>query len=138
MFRFLLRFWFCRFWLIFWIHQCLMKFQIHVFQWIWGVALIYLVGGWNAETDLGGGGRMPPFFCNHVFLCNHFKELQTVLIEVKPIINNVPLIYVYPNTIETCLRLNHLLFGRQLFYSPNARWTVVRSLTVLSSIKHYW
>ena len=52
-----------------------------------------------------------PFFCNHLFLCNHFEELQTVLTEVKLIINNAPLVYVYANTIETCLILNHLLFG---------------------------
>ena len=31
--------------------------------------------------------------------------------EVEMIINNAPLTYVYPNTIETCLAHNHLLFG---------------------------
>ena len=44
----------------------------------------------------GGGGR----------------ELQNALFEVELIINNAPLTYVYPNTIETCLTPNHLLFGR--------------------------
>ena len=50
-------------------------------------------------------GLSAPFFCNHLFffLCNHFKELQTVLFEVELIINNASLIYIYPNTIETCL-----------------------------------
>ena len=33
--------------------------------------------------------------------CNLFEELQTVLFEVELIINNVPLTYVYQNTIET-------------------------------------
>ena len=80
------------------------------------------------------------------FFCNHFEELQTVLIEVKLIINNAPLTYVYPNTIKTCLTLNHLLFGRQLLYYYNTTSTVVRNLTVLSSTadkinrinNHFW
>ena len=48
-----------------------------------------------------------PFFCSHLFFCNHFEDLQTVLIEVKLIINNAPL--TYQNTIKICLTLNHLL-----------------------------
>ena len=64
---------------------------------------------------------------------NHFEELQTVLIEVKLIINNAPLTYVYPNTIKTYLTLNHLMFGRQLLYYSNTTAAVVRNLTVLSS-----
>ena len=46
--------------------------------------------------------------------CNHFEELQTMLFEVELIINNAPLIYVYPNIIDTCLTPNYLLFDRQL------------------------
>ena len=46
-----------------------------------------------------------------VFFPNHFEELQTMLFEAELIINNKPLTYLYPNTIETP---NHLLFGRQL------------------------
>ena len=46
-----------------------------------------------------------------------------MLLEVELIINNAPLIYVYPNTIGTCLTPNHLLFGRQLLYSPNTTST---------------
>ena len=42
-----------------------------------------------------------------------------MLFEAELIINNAPLTYVYPNTIETCLTLNHLLFDRQLLYSTN-------------------
>ena len=56
-----------------------------------------------------------------------------MLFEVELIINNAPLIYVYPNTIKTCLIPNHLLFGRQLLYSSNTTSTVVRNVTVLSS-----
>ena len=56
-----------------------------------------------------------------------------MLFEVELIINNAPLTYVYPNTIETCLTPTHLLFGRQLLYSSNTTSTVVRNLTVLSS-----
>ena len=49
---------------------------------------------------------------------NHFKGMQTVLFEAKLIIINVPLTYVYPNTLKTYLTPNHLLFGGQLLYSP--------------------
>ena len=56
-----------------------------------------------------------------------------MLFEVEMIINNARLTYVYPNTIETCLTSNHLLFGRQLLYSSNKTSTVVWNLTVLSS-----
>ena len=49
------------------------------------------------------------------------------------IIKYKPLTYVYLNTIETCFKTNHLLFGGQLLYSSNTTPTVVRNLTVLSS-----
>ena len=84
----------------------------------------------------GRGGRAPHFFCSHLFcfcfcfFCNHFEELQTILLKVELIINNKPLTYVYPSTIETP---NHLIFGRQLLYSSNTTSTVVRNLTVLQS-----
>ena len=45
------------------------------------------------------------------FFCNHFEELQTLLFEVELIIDNAPLTYIYPNTTETCLTPNHLLFA---------------------------
>ena len=57
----------------------------------------------DLEGGVGRGGA--PFFCNHLFFCNHFEELQTVLIAVKLIINNALLAYVYPNTIKTYLTL---------------------------------
>ena len=65
-------------------------------------------GGFRGERR----GSAPPFCCNHLFFCNHFEKPQTMLIEAKLIINNVPLIYVYSNTIKTYLTPNHFLFGR--------------------------
>ena len=59
------------------------------------------------------GARALPIFCNHlIFFCSHFEELQIELFEVELIVNNAPLTYVYPNTIETCLTPNHLLVDR--------------------------
>ena len=75
-----------------------------------------------AITEAGRGGRAPPsspppsplFLSIHLFFfCNYFEALQTVSFEVELIINNAPLTYVYPITIETRLTPNHLLFGRQ-------------------------
>ena len=98
--------------------------------------------------DLEGDtrGARPHFSCGYLFFCDHFEELQTVLIKVKLIINNAPLTYVYPNTIKTYLTPNHLLFGRQLLCYSNTTSTVVRNLTVLSSTtdkinrisNHFW
>ena len=53
-----------------------------------------------------------PLFCNDLFFCDSFERLRTVLIAVKLIIVNAPLIYIYPNTIKTYLTPNHLLFDR--------------------------
>ena len=88
----------------------------------------------------------PPCFLQSLVFCNHFEELQTILFEVELIINNASLIYVYPNTIETCLTPNYLLFGRQLLLSSNTTSTVAANLTVLSSTtdkinrisNHFW
>ena len=86
------------------------------------------------------------YFLQSLVFCNHFKELQTKLFETEQIINNAPLIYVYPNTIKTCLAPNCLLFGRRLLLSSNTTSTVVANLTVLSSTtdkinrisNHFW
>ena len=94
----------------------------------------------------GAGGTRPPFFLQSVVFCNHFAELEIVLFELKLIINNAPLKYVYPNTKETCLSPNHLLFGGQLLYSSNTASTVAPNLTTLSSTtdeinyisNHFW
>ena len=56
-----------------------------------------------------------------------------MFIEVKLVISNAPLSYVYPNTIKIYLAPNHLLFDRQLLCYSNTILTVVRDLTVLSS-----
>ena len=75
----------------------------------------------EADFGEGKGSACPPpfFFCNHLLFCNQFEELETALFEVELIINNAPLTYVYPNTLETSIAPNHLLFNRQLLYSPN-------------------
>ena len=56
-----------------------------------------------------------------------------MLFKVELVINNAPLTYVYPNTIETCVAPNYLLFCRQLLQSSNTASTVAANLTVLSS-----
>ena len=69
-----------------------------------------------------------------------------MFIEVKLVISNAPLSYVYPNTIKIYLAPNHLLFDRQLLCYSNTTSTVVRNLTVLSSTtdkinrisNHFW
>ena len=63
---------------------------------------------------MGGGGRRPLFF--NLLFCDHFEELQTVLIEVKLFIDNAPLTYVYQNTSKTDLTHNRLFLGRQLLF----------------------
>ena len=62
----------------------------------------------------GRQGCAPPFLAITCFFCDHLQELQTVFIEVKLIINNAALTYLYPNTIKTYLTPNHLIFSRQL------------------------
>ena len=94
-------------------------------------------GGFKGRGEAGGvrpSCFLQSFFCLFVvfFFCNHFEELQTAFFEVELIINNAPLTYVYPNTTETCLTPNHLLFSRQLLYSSNTVSSVVTNLTVLS------
>ena len=74
-----------------------------------------------------------PYFLQSLVFCNHIEELKTKSFEVELIVNNAPLIYVYPNTIKPCLTPNYLLFGRQLLLSSNTASTVAVNLTVLSS-----
>ena len=50
------------------------------------------------------------------FFRDRFAELQTVFIEIKLIVYDALLTYLYPNSIKTYLTPNHLLFGRQLHY----------------------
>ena len=81
----------------------------------------------------GGVVACAPLFCNRLFFCDHFEELQTLLIGVKMIINNTPLAYVFPNTIKSYLTPNHLSFGRQLLCYCNTTSPVIRNLTVSST-----
>ena len=97
-----------------------------------------------------GGALLPPplffFFCNHLFFCDPFEELQAVFIEVKLIIINAPLTFVYSNTIKKYLTPNHLVFGEELLCYSNTTSAVIRNLTVLSSTpdktnrisNHFW
>ena len=61
---------------------------------------LYLRGGFRGARE----ERAPALFCNH------FEELQTVSIEVKLVINNAPLTFVYPNTAKTCLTLSFVFW----------------------------
>ena len=90
-------------------------------------------GGFKGGAGEGARGT-PPSLCFAItcLFYNHFEELQTMLFEIELTINNKPLTYIYPNTIETP---NHLLFDRQLLYSSNTTSTVVRNLTVISTDK---
>ena len=77
---------------------------------------------------------LPPLnFLESLAFCNHFEELQTVLFEIELIIDNEPLVYIYPNIIKTCLTPNCLVFGRQLLLFSNTTSTVAVNLTVLSN-----
>ena len=80
----------------------------------------------------GGGGTGPPFLQSLIF-GNQFEELQTVLIEIKLIINNATLTYVYPNTIIT-----YLTFNRLAISCSNITSTVIRNLTLLNRIGNYF
>ena len=84
--------------------------------------------------NVGEGARGAPslFFAITCFFRSHFKELKTILFEVELMNNDALLTYVYPNSIETCVIPNHLLFGRQRLYSSNTTSTLVRNLTVFS------
>ena len=55
------------------------------------------------EPDLRGdvGDARRSICCNHLFFCNQSVELQTMLFDVELIINNGPLIYVYPSIWES-------------------------------------
>ena len=107
--------------------------------------------GNSKNTFRGGfrgkrGWRGVPFFCNYLYFCDHFEELQTVFIEVKLITISALLTYLYPNSIKTYLTPNHFFFGRQLLYYSKPTSTEVRNLTVLSGTtdkinhisNHFW
>ena len=48
-----------------------------------------------------------------------YEEMQTVPLEIEMIINNRPLTHLYPDTIETPLAPNHLVFARMLNHSSS-------------------
>ena len=69
-----------------------------------------------------GRSTTPPphlsYFFQSLAFFNHFEEIQIVLFKSELIISNATLTYVYPSTLETCLTLNNLLFGRQFIIFP--------------------
>ena len=76
-----------------------------------------IISGRGRFKGGGAGGTRSSarlFFAITWFLCNDFDELQTMLFEVELIIDNAPVTYVDPNTIETFLTPNYLLFCIQL------------------------
>ena len=82
----------------------------------------------------GRKGREPPpslptpIFCSQLFFAIILKNYKLEQTEAELIINNAPLICVYPNTIKTCLTPSYLLFGRQLLLSFNTTSTVAANL----------
>ena len=54
---------------------------------------------------VGEAHALPFFLQSLVFFRNNLEELKTMLSEVELTINNAPLTYAYPNTIETCYLL---------------------------------
>ena len=69
------------------------------------------------------------FFAITCFIAITYKNYK-VLFEAELIINNAPLTYVYPNTIETYLTTNHLLIGIQL-YSSNTTSVYKKTASVI-------
>ena len=79
--------------------------------------------------------HLAPYFLHSLSFFNHFEEIKTVLFQAQLIISHLPLTYDYPNSLETCLTSNHLLFGRQLLYSLRRGYfvaTAQHSLVVVS------
>ena len=74
------------------------------------------------------------------------EQMQTLLKEIEPIVNNRPLNYVYPTELETYITPNHLLFGRILSFlnlEPAPLITKSSSIKLYSSkisniINHVW
>lgn len=79
----------------------------------------------------------PSYFLQSLVFRNHFVELEIVLFQVKLIIDNAPLKYVNPNTRETFLSPNQLLFGRELLYCFNVTPTVTTNLSMKKVPRHF-
>ena len=96
-----------------------------------------------SEADLRWRGRRGR---NHLFFEITWKNYKLCCLKLNWSLIIAPLIYIYPNTIKTCLTPNYLLFGKQLLLSSNTTSTVAANLTVLSSTtdminrisNHFW
>ena len=72
--------------------------------------------------------------------------MQTVLFEVKMILNNRPLTYVYPDEIQNALTPNHFLFGKTLTSTSDRNTPTqfstqninAQSKKVNRIINHFW
>ena len=84
--------------------------------------------------DLRGGGKASLIFAITCFFTIVLKNYKIEFFKVELIINNAPLICVYPNTIKICLTPNNLLFDRQLLYSSSPTSSQETNL----SVKHYF
>lgn len=94
-----------------WQHNFFSKLNYFLFNNIFVASFIKTKGGFGG----GRGGRTPSlFFAITCFFLNHFEKPKILLFEVEMISNNALLTYASQNTIETCVTLNQLLFGRQL------------------------
>ncbi len=82
-----------------------------------------------------------------------YDELQTVVIEIKAVLNSRPLTYLYENELEQALTPSHLIIGRRLLSLPdqptdtddndkdfNQREDVARKREKYLStvLNHYW
>ena len=74
-----------------------------------------------------------------------YEELSTLFFQIEQIINNRPLTYIYPSTIEACVTPNHLLFGRRLESNSHSSSSfdplshpVISSHHVRSILSHFW
>ena len=96
------------------LQKCGLNIPIHQTKDNWCCLLSGLTCIHRGGFKGGAGGTLPLYFLQSLVFYNHFEELQTMLFEVELIVNNAPLTYVYPNTFESCLTPNYLVFGRQL------------------------
>ena len=53
-----------------------------------------------------------------------YEQLQTLLAEIKTVINNKPLTFLYDETAEEVLTPNHLLYGRKINLENNSEISV--------------
>ena len=71
----------------------------------------------------------------------NYEQLQTVLLEIKTLLNNRPLTYYYADKNEPCLTPDHMLYGRALkLCHPETRFDVSKMLlpSKINNIVNYF